>query len=344
MRNICVFGNFALGTTTFNGQTVKTRIITDELARRLGKESIHIVDTYHKGAGKLLISFFAAMKKSGNTIIFPAQKAIRFAAPLAVLGKLLFRTSIHYVVIGGWLPEYLDDKRLLKKALKYFDGIYVETAAMKNKLGDRGFSDRVIVMPNCKKIESLKPSDFPQYDAPYQVCTFSRVMKEKGIEAAIEAVTQANAHFGKRMFELVIYGGVDSLQTEWFDRVKAEFKDHIRYGGVVPYENSLEILCKYYALLFPTYYDGEGFAGTLIDAMAAGVPVIASDWRYNAEIVDHGKTGLLFPAKDTQALTQRLIWIAEHTDAWYAMKKDCLRAAKQFDVAAVTERLINRLK
>ncbi len=38
-----------------------------------------------------------------------------------------------------------------------------------------------------------------------------------------------------------------------------------------------------------------GFAGTLIDAMAAGVPVIASNWKYNPEIVIENVTGRIYP-------------------------------------------------
>ena len=73
---------------------------------------------------------------------------------------------------------------------------------------------------------------------------------------------------------------MDSVQTEWFNELKSTFPSYIKYGGLVPFDKSVEVLKNYFALLFPTYYEGEGFAGTLLDAMAAGVPVVASDWRY----------------------------------------------------------------
>jgi glycosyltransferase involved in cell wall biosynthesis len=49
-----------------------------------------------------------------------------------------------------------------------------------------------------------------------------------------------------------------------------------------------KVLRDYFALLFPIYYIGEGFAGTAIDAFSAGVPVIASDWKYNSEVIKEG--------------------------------------------------------
>ena len=41
--------------------------------------------------------------------------------------------------------------------------------------------------------------------------------------------------------------------------------------------------------LFPTYYDRKGVAGTLMVAMATGIPVVVSDWKYDREIVVPGK-------------------------------------------------------
>ena len=47
-------------------------------------------------------------------------------------------------------------------------------------------------------------------------------------------------------------------------------------------------------MIFPTYYVGEGFPGTIIDAFSSGIPDIATDWRYNSEIVQNGKTGYIY--------------------------------------------------
>ena len=88
----------------------------------------------------------------------------------------------------------------------------------------------------------------------------------------------------------------------WFDELKDSFSACVHYGGLVPFYKSVEVLKNYFALLFPTYYEGEGFAGTLIDALAAGVPVIASDWRYNPEIVEDGMTGKIHKTQNELSL------------------------------------------
>lgn len=124
-------------------------------------------------------------------------------------------------------------------------------------------------------------------------------MKEKGIEDVVNAVKTVNEHFGRTVYTLDIYGQVDSAQTKWFNELQSIFPSYIKYGELVPVDKSVEVLKNYFALLFPTYYEGEGFAGTLLDAMAAGVPVIASDWRYNPEIMNE-KTGYVYSSHDNR--------------------------------------------
>jgi glycosyltransferase involved in cell wall biosynthesis len=72
------------------------------------------------------------------------------------------------------------------------------------------------------------------------------------------------------------------------------FPEYIKYRGVVKFSDSVKVLKDYFALLFTIYYEGEGFAGTVLDAYASGVPVIATNWRYNSEIVQDKIDGIIF--------------------------------------------------
>jgi glycosyltransferase involved in cell wall biosynthesis len=50
----------------------------------------------------------------------------------------------------------------------------------------------------------------------------------------------------------------------------------------------------------------EGMPGVLLEAMAAGLPVVATDVGGVSEVVLHGQTGLLIPARDIRALANAL--------------------------------------
>ena len=199
MKRVCIIGHFGHGENLLNGQTVKTKIVTKEIVKELGKKEVSCIDTH--GGVKALISAFRhaliALKYHKNIIIMPAENGLRIFAPLLVLLNLLFHRKLHYVVIGGWLPEFLKKRKKLTKALMSFDGIYVETNTLRKALEAQGFND-VYVMPNFKDLNILKESELVYHHTePYRLCTFSRVMKEKGIEDAVNAVKTVNEHFGR---------------------------------------------------------------------------------------------------------------------------------------------------
>lgn len=344
MKRVCIIGHFGHGENLLNGQTVKTKIVTKEIVKELGKKEVSCIDTH--GGVKALMSAFrqalTALKYHKNIIIMPAENGLRIFAPLLVLLNLLFHRKLHYVVIGGWLPEFLKKRKKLTKALMSFDGIYVETNTMRKALEIQGFNN-VYVMPNFKDLNILKESELVYHHTePYRLCTFSRVMKEKGIEDAVNVVKTVNEHFGRTVYTLDIYGQVDSAQTEWFNELKSTFPSYIKYGELVPFDKSVEVLKNYFALLFPTYYEGEGFAGTLLDAMAAGVPVIASDWRYNPEIVNE-KTGYVYPVHDNHAFVATLISVGNNPDLLLSKKSDCLKEAEKYRVENVIQCLTSKL-
>jgi glycosyltransferase involved in cell wall biosynthesis len=54
----------------------------------------------------------------------------------------------------------------------------------------------------------------------------------------------------------------------------------------------------------------EGISNTILEAMATGLPVIATRVGGNAELVDDGRTGSVVPAADVQALAQAIVQMA----------------------------------
>ena len=59
---------------------------------------------------------------------------------------------------------------------------------------------------------------------------------------------------------------------------------------------------------------GEGISNTILEAMASGLPVIATDVGGNGELVDAGRTGELVPPADPQALARQIVRLAEDRD------------------------------
>lgn len=345
MAKIGICGHFGGKNNFYDGQTVKTKIITEELTNIYGKNDVITVDTY----GGIKKTFFHIIKllrllaKCDNIIILPAHNSLRIFAPLLALFNKFYKKRLHYIVIGGWLPDFIKTRNYLSKSLKKFDYIYTETSTMKKNMEKQGF-DNIIILPNCKKLNILKPNELVyNTEAPFKLCTFSRVMKEKGIEDAVNAVTYINNKYNKTCYTLDIYGQVDANQTEWFDNLKNNFPSYVEYKGAVPFDKSTEVLKNYYALLFPTYYDGEGFAGTIIDSMASGVPVIASDWRYNSEFISDNVSGRIYKTFDNDSFIDILIDTYNNPSKWNDLKINCINKASNYKAQNVVKIITNKL-
>lgn len=331
MKKVCVIGHFGFGKELLNGQTIKTKIVTEELERQLGKKQVMKIDTHGgvKSLFKLPFQAFSALKKCDNIIIFPAHNGLRIITPILSIENKLFHRKLHYVVIGGWLPNFVENRRVLKNLLQHFDYIYVETSTMKKMLKEKGFRN-IVIMPNCKNIPILSEKEltYPASE-PYKLCTFSRVMKEKGIEDAICAVKQVNNQLGRIACTLDIYGQIDSNQTEWFEDLRQKFPDFIRYCGCVDADKSVEILKDYYALLFPTHFYTEGIPGTIIDAYAAGVPVISAKWESFDDVVDEGKTGFGYEFGCCELLSIEINKYLKNGNE-FIIKRNCIKKAEEY--------------
>ena len=332
MKKAAILGHFAFGEDKANGQTIKTKIVSGALRREIGEEQVDCYDTMGGWAFLLKMPFvmLRMLRSHHNVIVMPAYKGVHLIAPLIVLLNIPFRRKLHYVVIGGWLPEYVCKYPIMRMAVRKMDAVYVETRHMLDALAQEGYRN-VRLMPNFKPVRIIGEKDIVCHDTPpLPLCTFSRVMKEKGIEDAILAVRKCNETLHCKAFRLDIYGLVQQGQEQWFEQLMSRQPDEIHYGGIVPFDKSPEVLKNYYALLFPTHFWTEGFAGTLIDAMAAGVPPIASSCPSNQEIIDDGTTGLLYAFDDSDQLTERLIACASHPEMINEMRHACLAKANEY--------------
>lgn len=345
MKKVCVVGHFGFGENMLNGQTIKTKTVTTELEKQLGADQVIKIDTHGgaKALPKITSQLIIAFKNCKNIIIFPAHNGIKVFVPLCNAINKVFHRKLHYVVIGGWLPTLLQKHKRLAETLKSFNGIYVETKTMKKALVEQGFSN-IFVMPNFKKLNILEESQLIyQHSEPYKLCTFSRVMKEKGIEDAVSAVKTVNTHFGRTVYTLDIYGQVDSEQTEWFANLEGKFSPLIHYKGVVPPEKSVDVLKKYYALLLPTRFYTEGIPGTIIDAYSAGVPVVCSKWESFYDIVEDGVTGFGYEFGNQNEFVSVLEYMVSHVSEVNELKYHCIQKARDFSASEALSPLIRML-
>ena len=192
-------------------------------------------------------------------------------------------------------------------------------------------SELLFLLSNPKRLDKRKLEDLQLNNkAELKVCIFSRINKEKGVEDAIEAVKLANNRLGKDYFKLDIYGLLPESYKERFIELLMQNNDIISYKGIVDYYNAVEVLQQYFVLLFPTYYYGEGLPGNVVDAYNTGLPIIATNWLYNAEVIKDEINGLLVPIKNPQAICDALLRLYNDRELHLTLARNNLNEAEKY--------------
>lgn len=346
MMRVGIVGHFGKGLDLLNGQTIKTKIVAAELQHVFGKEKVLEIDTHGglKSFLRLPFVLFFTLARCKNVVILPAQNGLRVIVPLLYLFNICFRRKLHYVVIGGWMPNLISKRPFLTHSLKHFDQLYVETSVVKKTLENRNFTN-VSMMRNCKRLDILSENDLEnKHDKVLRLCIFSRVMKQKGIDHAVTAIARMNEKFGGESCCLDIYGQIEESEKEWFITLQESFPSNVTYKGVVPFNESVKVLKNYSALLFPTLFFTEGVPGTIIDAYAAGLPVISSRWASFSDVVDEGKTGFGYEFGSLAHLCGLLEELIAAPEKVFELRKNCIVKALQFLPENAMKQLVDGMR
>ena len=146
-------------------------------------------------------------------------------------------------------------------------------------------------------------------DGPLRVITVARLVEKKGIADAILAVSRLGTDC-----EYVIVGdGPLRAELEALARTNG-VADRVRFTGSLPRTGVAELLRSSSACLAPsvTGADGdiEGIPVSIMEAMAAGLPVVSTRHSAIDELVEDGVSGFLAAEHDVPALTRSLALLA----------------------------------
>src|SRR5690606_22762376 len=105
-----------------------------------------------------------------------------------------------------------------------------------------------------------------------------------------------------------IYGPIYDKYRLDFDYLLQDNKN-VRYKGILQQEQIYETLEQYDLMLFPTKYFTEGFPGSILDAYIAGIPVLATRWKYAEEFIEDNVGGVLTNFDDEDDFINKTIEI-----------------------------------
>lgn len=341
--NIGIIGRIAEGVELVDGQTIKTKILLNELKNIYPEATYNIADSYN--SKKKLISYLSQVRKclknSDVVFVLLSRNGIKITFPYIYLLNKNYKKPIIHDVIGGCLDELAKENPITLKCIKSFYINMVESNGLAKRLHEIGVKN-VAVIPNFKRVDIIKENEFSDINsAAFKFCTFSRVSKAKGISEAILAINDINKKNVANKVKLDIYGPIEADYVDEFNQLLSVSDKAINYRGCVDYSKSVDILKEYSALLFPTTFYGEGFPGTIIDAFSAGIPVIATDWHCNPEIIEDGYSGFLYPSSKPEMLKCKIEEFMSRPEIIPIMKVNCTLKAKEYQADLVMKKVVD---
>ena len=262
-------------------------------------------------------------------------------APKVIIFLYYFRLQkdVIYWVIGCDVVRRIGERELNPNHFAYLKSIVVQSPKMVETLNSVGLRNAIYV-PNSKPVFALPKVEHPADETRFVFV--SRIIPEKGCDLILNCVKRLNEEGLEDRFSVDFYGKIGPGY---------DFESRISAFGNVSYKSVLNLLDKagyeelslYDVFLFPTFYKGEGFPGSVIDAYIAGLPIIASDWHFNKDVIQDGITGFVIPPQDEEALYGAMLSLVKDKTVLPQMRSNCLREAKRYDVKNVLNEEVLRI-
>jgi phosphatidylinositol alpha-mannosyltransferase len=161
-----------------------------------------------------------------------------------------------------------------------------------------------------------------------------RLDERKGFTVAVEAFEQLLQ--GRRTLRLVVAG--DGPERAAVDRLSAGARQRVTMLGAVPHEDlpPVHSACD---LFLGTAVGGESFGYVLAEAMAAGLPVVASDIPGYDEVITNEVDGLLVPPRHPAAVAAAAARVLDDPALAARLTRGGRDRVRSFDWSAVVTRL-----
>lgn len=253
--------------------------------------------------------------------------------------------SIPYIANITGLGTAVEKKGILQKIAILFYKIAftkIHRVFFQNQNNKKFFTDNGIAVDKHKLIpgsgvnlEHFKVMEYPPEDTTNFVF-ISRIMKEKGIEHYIKAAEYITGKYPTTKFH--VCGFCEENYEERLEDLQK--KGVLTYHGLI--DDVRKIFRSTHCTIHPTFYP-EGMSNVLLESIASGRPVIASDRSGCREIVDNGVNGYLVEQENTQDLIEK---IEQFLSLSYQQKKQMglagrAKAEKEFDRQIVVQAYID---
>lgn len=275
-----------------------------------------------------------AAKKAGKFTICELATA-HVEASIRILGEEArlhpdFADSIDNLVFPDYYQKRLEEEPRLA------DLTIAASAFTKSTLKEIGIPDsQIAVLPLGFDLDYVPyevQTGPPLSQRPLKLLYAGTLTQRKGIKYLLNVMRRLSVSHQKAI-QLTCIGGIQGS-----GQGLAPYRDYFEYRPAVSQHTLFGLYKDYDALVLPTLF--EGFGLVIVEAMAAGLPVITTPHSMGPEVITQGSNGWVIPIRDEQALEDAIIALRQTSDEAYAAMR---KAARQAVLAYTWEAYRHRL-
>ena len=254
---------------------------------------------------------------------------------------LRYSTAVN---VGTWHAAresnfvYVYGRRLIKRWQRKLDGkIAVSAAAVKHI--EKYFPGYYNIIPNGVDIEHFERTAEPLrefHDGKLNVLFVGRPEKRKGLKYLIRAFVGVQRAIPESRLIVVGAGKFDRYRraVENAHLRDVVFRSYVPFDELPRYHHSAHLFCA------PnTGFESQGIV--LLEAMAAGLPIVASNIDGFAGVLTHGVEGLLVQPEDARSLSDALIALLRDEERRRTMAARGVESARRFSWDRVSRQVLS---
>lgn len=224
---------------------------------------------------------------------------------------------------SGDIPWYRRARRFATAAANQLDLVTVVSASAAEQIGGF-FEGTVTVVPNGIEVGPIRAAEPLPFDRPV-IAFVGRHEERKGLGTLLQA-------FVAMQQQAVLWVVGTGPETE---SLRAKNIPNVRWFGTVDDHTRNQVLRSATVFAAPAL-GGESFGIVLVEAMAAGAAVLASDIGGYRDVVEDGISGKLVPPKTPAAWAQALDELIANAELRTRLSLGGAARAAQFSLEAVT--------
>jgi glycosyltransferase involved in cell wall biosynthesis len=275
-------------------------MITGWMSDRLLSKWIEPSSIFHACTGLCLASLHAAKRQGAIALVDIATRHPRLWRESAI--RECRRFGVLDQEGAAMLPEAF--LRRMDREFEACDRIVVPSNISRQSFAEMGLEEKTTVVLTGVDSQFFSPPA-PSERPIFRACYVGRVQMAKGLVYLL----QAWKHLALPRAELVLVG---EARPEVLSVLKKYADQTVRMTGILPPQEVAKCYLESDLFVFPSV--SEGLAEVVLEAMATGLPVVATDMSGANDCLVNGKEGLIVPARDVEAMAEAILWCYQNRE------------------------------